>query len=465
MRYLHTEHEGQETLVVYTATGPRIFAAGTPYFAETLKRATAGTLTQEYLDKPKDGDEGVITNSLLRGLPVEIRKLVADDFQASTDAKQSNTALKAFLARWERNPNRTAAEGLWDFIEANGLTITVDGYILCYKGVCSDLSSASGRGQWQHGAWVNGVYASPIYNTPGSVIALPRQEVVADPRQLCSRGLHVGNQHYWGWSARGILVAVDPEYVCSVPHDYNGKKMRVAAYTPIGDARQVMSSSGVALYRDKSVDVSSYKVSDVDAATIVDDTELRVPPRPTVNGSDAPTGTGGDDAVVISGREAYESLSYSKWGNFRRALVRAYDAARAAGQPEAVREHGKGDYLFTAAGLPYLFGALDANRPDVAALADRLDKWDAVPYITTGRRLFDSLEYSTWGNFRRVLVRAYEAAQAAGVTTGVVEYTPEGSRSVDYLFTDAGLPYLFGALDTTRPDVANYAETLGYDLV
>lgn len=141
--------------------------------------------------------------------------------------------LVSFFENVQANPNVHSREQLYDWLEAHDFTLSRDGMIVGYKGVMKDdngdlVSVHSGR------AIVDGnVVSGHIPNAVGSVVEMPRSEVMHDPSQACSRGLHVATFSFaQSWSRNGAMlkVLVNPRDVCSVPTDGGGQKVRVCRY-------------------------------------------------------------------------------------------------------------------------------------------------------------------------------------------------------------------------------------------
>jgi len=124
------------------------------------------------------------------------------------------------------NPSTRSVEQLFSFLEKNRHPITSDGHFIAYKSI---------RADWKD------THSGTFDNSPGTKVAMPREEVDDNPEQTCSRGLHVANweypnQHFTG--ARLIEVKVNPKDVVAVPVDYNGAKMRVASYVVMSEIKQ-----------------------------------------------------------------------------------------------------------------------------------------------------------------------------------------------------------------------------------
>lgn len=126
-----------------------------------------------------------------------------------------------FLDKLILNPSKSAITTLYSFISHNNIELTDDGDILAFKAVTADLKD---------------IHSRTIDNTPGKVISMPRSDVVEDPKQTCSAGLHVCSWAYLstsgfaGEGSRYLKVQVNPKDVVSVPVDYNGSKMRCCEY-------------------------------------------------------------------------------------------------------------------------------------------------------------------------------------------------------------------------------------------
>lgn len=132
--------------------------------------------------------------------------------------------LLGFLNRVMKNPSYRAVQGLYQFLEAGRLPLTIEGTFLAYKKVR----------RLEDGRLVD-IYTKTMDNSPGTVVSMPRNMVDEDPDRTCSAGLHVCSPSYlphFGsaeWDVV-VLVEVDPEHVVAVPRDYNNAKMRCCEY-------------------------------------------------------------------------------------------------------------------------------------------------------------------------------------------------------------------------------------------
>lgn len=132
--------------------------------------------------------------------------------------------LVAFMENLLDNPSGRAVNELYRFLEANSLPITPDGYFLAYKNVRENYTDK---------------HSGTFDNSLGSVCEMPRNEVMDDPNQTCSAGLHFCSieylQGFWGTSGHTMIVKIDPADVVSIPVDYNNSKGRCCRYEVIAE--------------------------------------------------------------------------------------------------------------------------------------------------------------------------------------------------------------------------------------
>ncbi|KQS75082.1 hypothetical protein ASG32_08265 [Methylobacterium sp. Leaf361] len=126
-----------------------------------------------------------------------------------------------------QNPTQAAIERLPVFLEKSQLGFLEDGRFVAYKAVRGDYMDIH----------TGNSFRNMIGDTPH----MPRDRVNSDPNACCSTGLHVGTPDYvkdFGLGAdgrRGMLIAVWPHDVVSVPYSYDGTKMRICAYEVIDE--------------------------------------------------------------------------------------------------------------------------------------------------------------------------------------------------------------------------------------
>jgi hypothetical protein len=131
--------------------------------------------------------------------------------------------LLAFWNNLKDNPSNDSKRDLFEFVEANFITLTTDGYMILYKRISEDHKD---------------LFTGKIDNSVGQIVKVPRSEVNPDRNQTCSYGLHVcawsylenGPGVYGTQSYPVVEVKVNPAHVVAVPTDYKNAKMRVEQY-------------------------------------------------------------------------------------------------------------------------------------------------------------------------------------------------------------------------------------------
>lgn len=150
-----------------------------------------------------------------------------------TERKKDWEPLVKFMEKVQTNENPHSVEHAYRWLNRHNFTIDKDGDIIAYKGLTSEyMSKHSGR------AIVDGVVVEgQIPNRPGSVIEMPRDEVVFDPNNGCAVGLHAANFSFaksWGSGGRVVSLKINPQDIVSVPTESGDQKMRVCRYI-VGD--------------------------------------------------------------------------------------------------------------------------------------------------------------------------------------------------------------------------------------
>jgi hypothetical protein len=139
---------------------------------------------------------------------------------------------------WEKlasNPNEHSRDQLYRWLKTHDFTITDNGDIVGYKGVIPVLEDRLERFESVHAgkAHVDGKEISGrIPNNPGSIVTMPRSEVMHNPRIGCHTGLHVGTWAYAQNFGHGAVleVHVNPRDIVSIPTDCSDAKMRCCKY-------------------------------------------------------------------------------------------------------------------------------------------------------------------------------------------------------------------------------------------
>ena len=130
------------------------------------------------------------------------------------------------------NPSNNSVEELYDFLSYKSLPIDDDGYVIGYKGVCSDGWSKSGN---THTIVLQGEVneRGQIKNEVGDTIEVQRRSVDDNRQNQCSHGLHIGSFDYansWASDGKLLLVRFNPRDAVSVPQDSECQKLRVCKY-------------------------------------------------------------------------------------------------------------------------------------------------------------------------------------------------------------------------------------------
>lgn len=142
--------------------------------------------------------------------------------------------LANYINRKMKNPDPRSIQEMYNFHEHKGMPLTDDGYFIGYKGIgLNDYSIRGGNEPLESGMRNS---EGQIYNYIGQEIRMVRSYVDTNYNNGCGHGLHVGSLEYaLGWGQKVVLVKVDPADVVSVPNDCECQKMRVCAYTVIGE--------------------------------------------------------------------------------------------------------------------------------------------------------------------------------------------------------------------------------------
>jgi hypothetical protein len=170
-----------------------------------------------------------------------LHNAITDHIVRALDADSDFTPLLRFVEKVMCNMEKHSRDQLYGWLDAKNFTITDDGDIVGYKKCKIEdgipMSITSGH------AIADGVeYNGYIPNVIGTVVEMPRSEVVHDPSEACSVGLHVGTPDFakaWGGSSfthgRILLeLQVNPRDVVSVPSE-NAEKFRCCRYTVVGE--------------------------------------------------------------------------------------------------------------------------------------------------------------------------------------------------------------------------------------
>lgn len=263
IKYSLVNFDGTETLTVFHGGEAMVATDAHPNWAGILKGVEAGD--------PKAIDLFDITKAVARRFARLSTRITASDNRLYHDGDEVDNSLarkilefieaglfeeKAepllkFMEKAYDNPEEHSRKQLFDWLERHDFSINEDGDILGYKAVnprpvpgTNDLadhghlyqSITSGANK----VVVDGFeYTGNVPQSIGSVVEIPRSDVIFDPTEGCAAGLHVSNFRYANWfreHGRGtwnaviLLVAVNPRDVVSVPTESDWEKIRVRAY-------------------------------------------------------------------------------------------------------------------------------------------------------------------------------------------------------------------------------------------
>lgn len=197
-----------------------------PNFQEALENLIEGDIRQAVcLINTKKGIESYVKGDIkiegnqLFYKDIEIISGLATRIIECYTRQEDISTLIAFLENVMSNPTRKTVYRLFDFLRANDIEITEDGYFLAWKIVTKDFKDC---------------YTRKIDNSVGTTVEMERFSVQDDDSITCSHGLHVCSRgylgHYGSSSDVVVRVKVHPADVVSIPVDYDDAKMRVCKY-------------------------------------------------------------------------------------------------------------------------------------------------------------------------------------------------------------------------------------------
>ena len=197
-----------------------------PNFQEALENLIEGDIRQAVcLINTKKGIESYVKGDIkiegnqLFYKDIEIISGLATRIIECYTRQEDISTLIAFLENVMSNPTRKTVYRLFDFLRANDIEITEDGYFLAWKIVTRDFKDC---------------YTRKIDNSVGTTVEMERFSVQDDDSITCSHGLHVCSRgylgHYGSSSDVVVRVKVHPADVVSIPVDYDDAKMRVCKY-------------------------------------------------------------------------------------------------------------------------------------------------------------------------------------------------------------------------------------------
>lgn len=157
----------------------------------------------------------------------ELNNAIVDTIRTMMQNRMDFKPMVKFLERAIKTGSKRILDELFKFLQVCRCTITEDGCFLAYKTVRADYFDK---------------YSGKFKNEVGTELRMERWEVDDNCNNACSKGFHVGALAYAGpggtYNSSGdkvLIVKVAPEDVVSVPYDHSCQKMRVCAYTVVGE--------------------------------------------------------------------------------------------------------------------------------------------------------------------------------------------------------------------------------------
>lgn len=195
--------------------------------ADKLEEAAEKINIRRAVEKYISGNV-VIEGGTLTYQGIELRSGLVDRIIDSMQKGEDFEFYLPFLENLLENPSEKAVSRLFDFLVANDIEITEDGYFYAWKVVRNNYLDC---------------YSGKFDNSPGQVVKMPRTRVNDDDNQTCSHGLHVCSKSYiryfGGCTTRVVKVKVHPRDVVSIPVDYGDAKMRTCQYEVIEDVTEL----------------------------------------------------------------------------------------------------------------------------------------------------------------------------------------------------------------------------------
>lgn len=199
-----------------------------------------------------EGDISVVGGEVFYKGKEKLHGVVVDKLLAFLqDGLASSRPLINYISNLLSNPSNSSVEELYDFLSYKSLPIDEDGFVIAYKGVCSDGFSCSGN----HDTVVLQGHVDKrgrILNTVGAVIEVERRCVDDNRGNECSHGLHVGSWDYAsGFGQKTLMVRFNPKDAVSVPTDCRCQKLRVCKYEVLAEVARESSDSVLDWKADK----------------------------------------------------------------------------------------------------------------------------------------------------------------------------------------------------------------------
>jgi len=188
-------------------------------YVEAIKLADAAVVVNTFGEGHVYVKDGVVHwngTPLHNSLTKRISAMIRDGFDVNPMVK--------FLENLMENPSSRAIKELYRFLECNNLPITPDGFFLAYKNVNVNYRDK---------------HSNKFDNSIGATCEMARNQVMDDPNQTCSTGLHFCSINYlndmWGHDGHTMIIKINPADVVSIPVDYDNSKGRCCKYVVLGE--------------------------------------------------------------------------------------------------------------------------------------------------------------------------------------------------------------------------------------
>jgi protein rIIB len=225
------ELDNEPTVRIIQKSDAAAFAAATALIREGVP-ANSGKWAMLFEDaltnevKAKTSDRVTVKGNevFVDGIAVKDDIAIALLARFREGMKDELASLLAFMDKLKENPSKLAREHLWAFMAHNDIQVLPDGDVQAWKVVRYNYLDC---------------HSGTMDNSVGTTVSMPREDVVEDPHQTCSAGLHVCAKSYIPHFARStnrvVAVKVNPKDFVSIPVDYDGAKARVCRYVVTED--------------------------------------------------------------------------------------------------------------------------------------------------------------------------------------------------------------------------------------
>jgi len=219
----------EKNLTLYCKGVTKIVPIGTPAYVQVTKLIKANAPEKDIIGacdllervKLKCHESGLFSTDENGDVWVESEKVARTLSDRILDFAEQGLPVEPLVKFWHNcmlNPDPRARTDLFAYMEVNGHPVTEDGCFISYKKVTDDFKDHRTK---------------TFDNRIGKTVKEDRRLQDPDPKNTCSKGLHVASMDYvWGFgSGYNICVKVNPRDVVAIPSDYDQKKMRVCEYT------------------------------------------------------------------------------------------------------------------------------------------------------------------------------------------------------------------------------------------